>query len=67
MVPRLRQSRLKLVVGMVLLYLLEALLKVYVKELPFTELIAAQGVLVGAYVGAKTANNIKEKKYEESD
>jgi hypothetical protein len=58
----IKQSRLKLVFYSVHLLLIEAVLKLLFPAFPLVELMSAQGVLIGGYLGAKTANNIKDKK-----
>jgi hypothetical protein len=45
------------------MFLAEGVINIFAPTFPFTELIAAQGVAFGAYMGAKTTNNIKDKKY----
>lgn len=54
-----KQTRLKIVGLGVALALLEGLLKVFVPVFPLTEVFAIQGMLIGAYLGARTVNNVK--------
>ncbi len=59
---RVKQTRFKLSLIALGLFFIEAWVKMLVPEFPFTGLMAAQGVIVGGYLGAKTTNNIKEKR-----
>jgi hypothetical protein len=59
---RIKQTRLKLTLISLSLFLIEAILSAFIDGFPFTELISSQGIVVGAYLGAKTANNIQDKK-----
>jgi uncharacterized membrane protein YfcA len=58
---RIKQTRWKLAIIAMGLFLMEAILKMLIAEFPLTELLTAQGLVVGAYLGAKTTNNIKER------
>lgn len=48
-----------------LLFLIEALLKLLLPAFPFTELIVAQGSVVGGFYTVKTISNINKAKYEQ--
>ncbi len=52
-------TRLKLVIGMTLLALVEGLLKSWLATFPLTEVFAVQVMMVGSYVGAKTVSGVK--------
>ncbi len=56
----LKRTRLKLVIGTVVLFFFEAVAKHFFKEIPIGELFIAQGGLVLSYVTGKTV----QKKYE---
>lgn len=60
---RIGQTRFKLVIISLGLFLLEGILTWVWASFPLTELLTAQGAVIGAYLGAKTANNIKERHY----
>jgi hypothetical protein len=64
---RVTQTRWKLTLIAMGLFLAEAIVKTLVSGFPLTELFAAQGGAIGFYLGAKTVNNIKEKHYEQND
>ncbi len=59
---RITQTRWKLTLIAISLFLIEGAITVFVPEFPLTELLAAQGAVIGGYLGAKTVNNIKEGK-----
>jgi hypothetical protein len=59
-----KQTRLKLVIGMTLLALVEGLIKAFLSGFPLIEVFSIQGMLVGTYVGAKTVSGIKESENE---
>jgi len=61
---RITQTRFKLAVGSLALSLGEGILVCILPQFPLTEVLAAQGLAIGAYFGAKTVNNIKDKKYD---
>lgn len=47
-----------------LLFLAEALLKAALPGFPFSELILAQGAIVGGFLTVKTISNVDKAKYE---
>ncbi len=59
---RVKQTRFKLSLIALGLFLIEAIAKVLIPTFPLTALFTAQGLVVGGYLGAKTTNNIKEGK-----
>jgi len=60
---RITQSRLKLIFYSIHLFLIEGVLRILFPNFPLTELLSAQGILIGGYLGVKTVNNIKDKGY----
>lgn len=62
---KITQTRFKIALITVALFLIEGAIKAFAPIFPLTEVLAAQGLVVGAYFGAKTANNITEVKYND--
>ena len=60
----MKQTRLKLVIGMVFLALIEGLVKAFLAGFPLTEVFAIQSAVVGAYIAGKTLSGVKGMKYE---
>lgn len=59
----MKQTRLRLVVGMTLLALIEGLIKAFLAGFPLTEVFAVQSAAVGAYLASKTLSGVKGMKY----
>lgn len=61
------KTRIKLTYALILLGLLEALLKYFLKEFPLTELYAFQAMAGGGYFTVKTINNSQEVKRDQDN
>jgi len=64
-VKTIKQTRFKLTAGVVALFFIEGLCRAFFPGFPLTEVVAAQGLALGGFLGAKTTNNIKYKQFEE--
>ena len=53
----IRQSKLKLTIGLILVFLIEAIISAFAKGFPFTELVAAQGLVGGWYLQKKNQDD----------
>ena len=62
---RIPQTRFKLTLLTMAIIVGGAVAKTVVNSFPLTEMYAALGGAAGMYMGAKTTNNIKDKKYEQ--
>lgn len=56
-------TRFKVVLGCLAMYFIEGIIKMIFPSFPLVDLLAAEGVVVSFFVGAKTADNIKYSKY----
>lgn len=60
---RIGQTRFKLVVSLCIAFFIQGIIKVLLPQFPLVEVMGAQGAVAGGYLGFKTADNIKEKRY----
>ena len=58
-----KQTKFKLVVGLVVLALAEGLLKTFVQAFPLTTVLSFQSGVTGFYFGVRVVQNIKGVKY----
>lgn len=54
------QTRFRLVILGLFLGLIEGILKVLWKSFPLTDVLGFQGILTGAYLGARTVSGVKK-------
>lgn len=63
-VKRISQTRFKLIFVSIVLAVLGAIAKAFLEDFPYMEMLGGIGTFDGLYLGVKTTNNVKDKKFE---